>query len=264
MKRIAIILTLLFFNCVCSEDLQNVILKLEPEKVETTGDLIKINITVENIPPKDSLESRLNDNKSDGGLGGLDIYINYSPEYLESVGFDWSDFCKNEKIKSFEFKGGEFYLSIMFGEDVFEDKVTIGTLTFNPKKEGNLSIIFENKSKVSSTQGYKYDGLGNYPNTTFKGCDIVIKGVGTGNFTKNLKGELDVSGGTTKIINEINVITNQKAPKVIVEELNVSEIKPNVSVVLNVDYNDVDFKLFSLIFIVSLIGGVMFGFLGKY
>ena len=105
-----------------------------------------------------------------------------------------------------------------------------------------------------------------YPNTTFKGCDVVIKGIGKENVSKNLKDEFEASsGGATKIINKVNVITNQKAPKVIIKEVNVSEIEPNVSIVLNVDYDEgIDFKLLGMIFVVSLIGGAMFGFLGRF
>ena len=274
----------------------DVVLKLEPEKVETKGELIKINITIENIPPKDSfkVEDKSTDSSAyllDGGLGGVQIYLNYSPEYLDAVEFNWSDLCKNTKSKEYEFKDGKFYLNIQFSEDIFEDNIIIGTLIFNPKKEGKTYIDFlnenigdptvEHKTVLSSSEGRWYDGQEtaesvyiaedkqeykiDHPNTVFKGCEVIIKGTGEENVSKNLKDEFEASsGGTTNIINKINVIANQKTPKVIVEEINVSEIEPNVSVVLNVDYDEgIDFKLLGMIFVVSLIGGAMFGFLGR-
>jgi len=45
--------------------------------------------------------------------------------------------------------------------------------------------------------------------------------------------------------------------------VNVSEIEPNVSIVLNVNYEGIDFKLLGMVFFVSLIGGAMFRFLEK-
>jgi hypothetical protein len=307
MKRaLPFIISLLFFSCISSAyskiyyDGEDVILKLEPEKIETEGELVKANITVENIPPKDSLKAwdhgysdygHTDSYLLDGGLGGVQIYLNYSPEYLDAVGFNWSDLCKNAKSKEYEFKDGKFSLNIQFDEEVFEDRVVVGTLIFNPKKEGNTQLDFLNKNlndtsvedvtALTSAEGRRYNGHEEfvciqvngkkvqdhfvYPNTVFKGCEVIIKGTGEENVSKNLKDEFEVSsGGATNIINKVNVITNQKTPKVIVEEINVSEIEPNVSVVLNVDYDEgIDFKLLGMIFVVSLIGGAMFGFLGR-
>ena len=261
MRRILIFIsTLLLFSIFNLVSCEDVILKLEPEKVETEGELVKINITVENIPPEDSLKK---DDKPDGGLGGLDIYINYSPEYLEAVRFDWSELCKEEDVKSYEFKDGEFFLTIMFSEGVTDEKVTIGTLVFNPKKTGEIKVFFENKSVVSSIQGKKYDGFESYPKTTFKGCKVIIKGVGEGNVTKKLKEEYEEAEKASKIINKITVVTNQTPPKVIVYEINVSEIEPNISVNLKIDYEGIDVKLLCVMFIVSLVGGIIFGYLGK-
>jgi hypothetical protein len=257
-KRLILTLLLIsFFNLVSCEE---VILKLEPEKVETEGDLVKINITIDNIPPEDSLNK---DDKPDGGLGGLDIYINYSPEYLEAVRFDWSDVCEEEDVKSYEFKDGEFFLTIMFNEGITDEKLVVGTLVFNPKKTGEIEVTFENKSVISSIQGKRYDGFESYPKTTFKGCKVTIKGVGESNVTKNLKEEYDEAEKASKIINKITVVTNQTPPKVIVKEINVSEIEPNVSINLKVDYEGIDVKLLCVMFIVSLVGGIVFGYLVK-
>jgi hypothetical protein len=307
-SMIFVISSLLFFNCICESDAGalykeiyyeggDVILKLEPEKVETKGELIKINITVENIPPKDSLEAWCssysinemggNSYMLDGGLGGVQIYLNYSTEYLEPIGFNWSDLCKSCKSKEYEFKDGRFSLNIQFDEDIFKDRVVIGTLIFNPKKEGKTYINFLNKylkgrdviykTALSSAEGRWYDGHYEnydknskwyrfyYPNTTFKGCEVIIKGIGKENITKNLKEELEIgSGGITKIINKVNIVANQKTPKVIVKEINVSEIEPNISIVLNVEHDGIDFKLLGMLFVVSLIGGAIFGTLGRF
>ena len=261
--KVRIIFPFLFFlimlNLVSGSN--NVVLKLIPEEIETNGSLVMINITVENIPPKDSLK---HGDKKDGGLGGLDIYVNYSPEYLDAVEFKWSDTCKNEDMKSYEFKNGEFFLTILFSEDITDSKITVGTLIFNPKKIGETEVNIENKSIVSSIQGHHYDGTDLYPNTIFKGCRVIIKGVGEENVTKHLKEEYKGdSGGANKIINKVTVITNQTAPKIIVKEINISQIEPNISLNLKVDYNGIDIKLFSLIFIVSAIGGIIFGHFNK-
>ena len=51
---------ILFFTIVSPSYAQDdVILKFEPEEIETSGDIIKLNISVENIPPKDSIKTSI-------------------------------------------------------------------------------------------------------------------------------------------------------------------------------------------------------------
>jgi hypothetical protein len=307
-KIITLFFLLIFFSNIqwsFSDIIYNggeVVLKLSPEKVETNGELVKINITVENIPPKDSLKSNDISNSQDylpdGGLGGVQVYLNYSPEYLEAVGFNWSDACKDDKLKEYEFKDGKFWLNINFDEPIFDNSFVVGTLIFNPKKNGITHVDFlnvinstdknkldvddNNRSCLSSKVGRVYDHHGEniniisngkkisddfiYPDTLFKGCTVIIKGIGKENITKNLKDEFKetASTGASTIINNVNVIATQKNPKIIVKKLNVSEIEPNVSVVLNVNYDkSMDYKLLGILFIISSICGVIFGFLSN-
>ena len=68
------------------------------------------------------------------------------------------------------------------------------------------------------------------------------------------------SSSTT--INKINVITNQSMPEVIVKEINISEEKPNITVIINADgKNGLDYNLLISIFVGSILSGIVFGLL---
>ena len=179
---------ILFFTIVSPSYAQDdVILKFEPEEIETSGDIIKLNISVENIPPKDSIKTSksISENNLDGRIQGIQIYFEYPEGYTEPIGFNWSDDCKDEQIKSYKFENGKFTLDIMFDEPKYNDKLIIGTLLFNPKKEGKLTLNFstnkeeEKYTTISSEHGMEYNGnrvsddtekgveYYYYPNSTF-------------------------------------------------------------------------------------------------
>ena len=281
---------ILFFTIVSPSYAQDdVILKFEPEEIETSGDIIKLNISVENIPPKDSIKTSksISENNLDGRIQGIQIYFEYPEEYTEPIGFNWSDDCKDEQIKSYEFENGKFTLDIMFDEPKYNDKLIIGTLLFNPKKEGKLTLNFstnkeeEKYTTISSEHGMEYNGnrvsddtekgveYYYYPNSIFKSCEITINGIGSENISKKLSedtsGEISsFTSGAPKIINEINIYTNNSEPTVLVKNVNISEIEPNVSVVLNVNNNrSIDYKLLTTIFLVSLVSGAAFRLTSK-
>ncbi|UXM85203.1 hypothetical protein [Methanococcus aeolicus] len=267
----------------------DLILKFEPENMETSGKIIKLNISVENIPPKDSIETSesISKNNLDGGISGMQLYFEYPEENIEPIGFNWSEDYKDEQIKSYNFENGKFSLNIMFNEPKYDDKLIIGTVLFNPKKEGKITLNFStNKEEDKDTAlvseyggGYSGDKISiysekgveysYYPNTIFKSCEITINGIGSENISKKLSedtsGEVSsYTGGAPKIINEINIYPNSSEPTVLVKEVNISEIEPNVSVVLSVN-NKVykDYTFLTAIFLVSLVSGAAFRLTSK-
>ncbi|WP_292460627.1 hypothetical protein [Methanothermococcus sp.] len=262
--------------------LDDVVVKLTPNDLESNGNLINFNITVENIPPKGSLgvpSSYTDPEIKDGGCQGVDIYINYSKDYLSPIGFNWSNICKDNKIKEYKFKDGVFYLSIMFDKPIYNNVINLGTITFNPLKKGETTLNVS--GKVSSEWGIKYDSKNlyyrnygeksqyrePYPDTKFYGATVNIKEIGNYTGSTNLNGELNEnivssSSSSSTIINKINIITNQSTPKVIVKKINVSEEKPNITVIINTDgKNSLDYNLLASVFIGSILSGIIFGLL---
>ncbi|WP_421077528.1 hypothetical protein Mjas_07395 [Methanothermococcus sp. Ax23] len=262
--------------------LDDIIVKLTPDNIETNGDLVNFNITVENIPPKESLgmPSSYSDSEiKDGGCQGVDICINYSKDYLSPIGFNWSDKCKDVKIKEYKFEDGIFYLSIMFDEIIYDNTINLGTITFNPIKKGETNLNVS--GKVSSEWGVKYDSDNMYwrnygetsqykepyPNTKFYGATVNIKEIGNYTGSANLNGELNdnivsSSSSSSTIINNVNVITNQSVPEIIVKEINISEEKPNITVIINTDgKNGLDYNLLASIFVGGIFSGITFGLL---
>lgn len=137
-----ILLFTLFFSIFLNDNYASdiVVVKLNPDYVKTHGDPVYFNISLENIPPRESLGMPTSSNDptiKDGGCGGVDIYINYSNEYLGPIGFNWSDEFKDVKVKEYKFENGTFYLSILF-ENPQEGNICLGTLTFSPIKKVEL------------------------------------------------------------------------------------------------------------------------------
>ncbi len=265
--------------------LDDVVVKLIPNNIETDGDLVSFNITIENIPPKESLGIPLtstNSEEKDGGCQGADIYINYSEDYLAPIGFNWSDKCKDSKIKKYKFENGVFYLSIMLDNAIYDNTLTLGTITFNPIKKGKTTLNIT--GVVSSECGIRYDDdneyyvnygtpslhTEQYPDTKFYGATVIIKKAGKNTSSANLNEELDEStvlsssSSSSTIINNITVIANQNIPKVIVKEVNISETEPNITLIINTtEKNGFDYTLLVSIFIGSIFSGIVFGILTK-
>jgi hypothetical protein len=262
--------------------LDDIVVRLTPDNIETSGDLVNFNITVENIPPKESLgvpSSYTDPEIKDGGCQGVDIYINYSKDYLSPIGFNWSDKCKDVKIKEYKFEDGIFYLSIMFNEIIYDNTVNLGTITFNPIKKGETTLNVS--GKVSSEWGIKYDEDNKYwrnygetsqykepyPDTKFYGATVNIKEIGNYTGSTSLSGELNEnaissSPSSSTIINKVNVIANQNAPEIVVKEINISEEKPNITIIINTDgKNGLDYNLLISIFVGSILSGITFGLL---
>ncbi|WP_052326903.1 hypothetical protein [Methanocaldococcus villosus] len=195
----------------------------------------------------------------------VDLYINYSPEFLDPVTFNWSDICKNQKIKEFKFNNGSFYLSILFDNPIYEDFI-LGTLTFVPKKVG---ITYINISGVvSSKEGLKYDGYNyngvKYPKTLFYGSEIIIKKSINYSGEKKLNESItNIYQTSSNIINvNVNITANQKSPKIIIKEINISETKPNITIFIKEEDN-LDIKLLFCVFLGSILSGVVFGIIIK-
>ncbi|AEH07207.1 hypothetical protein [Methanothermococcus okinawensis] len=280
MKVNKLLIIPLLFLMLISENfaLNDVVIKLTPDNIETDGNLVKFNITVENIPPKESLgmPSGYDDSKiKDGGCQGVDICINYSNDYLSPIGFNWSDKYKDVKIKEYHFENGTFFLSIMFDEPIYDSSINLGTIVFNPIKKGKTNLNVS--GKVSSEYGIKYDSHNQYyidyggksgskvpyPDTKFYGATVNIKKTGNYTGSTNLNGELNentVSSSSSTTINKINIITNQSMPEIIVKEVNISEEKPNITVIINSDgKSSLNYNLLISIFIGSILSGIIFG-----
>ena len=137
-----ILLFTLFFSIFLSDNyaLDNVVVKLNPDYTKAYGDPVYFNISLENIPPRESLgmPSLYTDPEiKDGGCGGVDIYVNYSEDYLKPIGFNWGDEFKDVKLKEYGFENGTFYLRILF-ENPQEVNICLGNLTFSPIKKVEL------------------------------------------------------------------------------------------------------------------------------
>ncbi|XRP96552.1 hypothetical protein ACO3UB_06275 [Methanocaldococcus sp. 16A] len=267
-KHFLVILTLIsiisiFLDICYAED---VYVKLIPEEVISNGEIIKFNITIENLPKIGDL---YHDNSEDGGCRGVDIYINYPPEYLKPYGFNWSEICKNEKLKFYEFKDGAFNLSISFNNPIEED-FCIGEIMFIPIKEGETQLNLS--GSVSSALGYRY-GSGEsyfdkstntfkeYPNIKFFGAKVIIKGIGnvTNTTTMKLKEDVeDVETSSSTIVNRIYITPKVKEPEVIVKEINITEYHPVVNVVVE---KKSSFKFLGFNLLSGVLAGILFGFI---
>jgi len=288
MRRVFyIFITLLFFSMFFTNTyaLDSIVVKLDPDYVKTYEEPVYFKICVENIPPRESLgtPSIYSDPEIiDGGCLGVDIYINYSSEHLKPIGFNWSEEFKNVKMKEYRFENGTFYLSISF-QDPKEGNICLGTLTFSPIKKGrttlNLSgivsseygITYSNKNRYYIDYGKTSQRIEYYPNTEFHGATVVIEGEGNYiNYSTKLEetlGESNIvdeesSEYRGKVINNITVIINQDVPKVVVKEINISERKPNITVIVNTS-EVLDYKLLIYTFIGSLLSGILFGAIMK-
>ncbi|AEF96100.1 hypothetical protein [Methanotorris igneus] len=265
-KRFLVLLTLIsiFLDISYAEDIY---VKLVPEKVVSNGEIIKFNITVENIPKIGEIKDEYN-GMEDGGCRGVSICINYS-DYLKPYGFNWSDICKKEKLKSYEFKDGVFNAKVVFDKPIEED-FCIGEVMFIPIKEGEVQLNLS--GSVSSTLGYKYDGVNEYydyytktfkkyPNTKFLGANITIKSAGNvTNTTMKLKEDVEEyeSSSSSTIINRIYITPNIKEPEVIVKEINLTEYQPIVNVVVE---KKGSFKFLGFNLLSGILAGILFGFI---
>lgn len=255
----------------------NIILKLNPEDAETDGELMYFNISVENIPPENSLNegtdgSKLADDEKDGGCGAVDVFINYSEDILEPVGFNWSEDCMDMDWKEYIFEDGKFYLSITFDETIYDDSIFLGTVVFNPIKKSeteldlsgcvgsNLGIQYNGGKRTADTDDERSTRV-EYPETEFYGSEIDITGVGSYDGSTNLAGTFEetsaaVSGAN--VVYNINVIPNQKEPDIIVKEIDIEEVSPNITVIVQND-GGLNPVLLVSIFLGSILSGVVFG-----
>ena len=266
--------------------LDNIVVKLVPNKVKTYGEPIYFNISIENIPPRGSLgmPDLYNDpSTKDGGCGGVDIYLNYSPEYLRPLGFNWSEEVKDIiYLKMYKFENGTFILRVLFNkENPPEGNMCLGTLSFVPVKKGtttlNLSgtvsseygIVYCNKSRYYVNYGTPSQRIEFYPNTEFYGATVIIEEVGNyTNYSTKLEetfNESDIiskeiskySGNIVcKVVNNITVVANPDNPRVIVKEVKITE-SPNITLMIKTP--EIDFRLLIYTFICSLLSGVLFG-----
>ena len=283
---IFILLFFLFFliSLINIYGLDSVVMKLDPDYVKTHGEPVYFNVYVENIPPRESLGTPTSYNDpeiKDGGCGGVDVYINYSEEYLKPLGFNWSEEFKDVKIKEYRFENGTFYLSILF-ENPQEGNICLGTLTFSPIKKGrttlNLSgvvssewgVVYSSKSRYYIDYGKESQRFGYYPDTEFYGATVVIEGESNyTNYSTKLEetlNESDILGEESptytgkvinRAINNITIITNQDTPKVVVKEINISE-RPNITIIVHTS-ETLDHRLLIYTFLGSIISGVLFG-----
>jgi len=293
MRKIFYIFTTLLFFSVFFTDiyaLDSVVVKLDPDYVKTYGEPVYFKISVENIPPRGSLGMPDLENDpdiKDGGCGGVEVYVNYSEEYLKPLGFNWSEEFKNIKIKEYRFENGTFFLSIFFANNTQEGSIYLGTLTFSPIKKGrttlNLSgavssewgVPYSSKKRYYIDYGKRSQRIEYYPDTEFYGATVVIEGEGNyTNHSTKLEETFDESdvldeeslkyrgNFIPRIINNITVIANQDMPKVIVKEINISEEKPNITVIVNTS-EVLDYKLLIYTFLGSLLSGALFGVIMK-
>jgi len=304
MKKFFHIFTILIFFLTFLTDiyaLNNVVVKLKPEYVKTYGEPVYFNICIENIPPRESLgvpTSFSDPEIKDGGCGGVEIYVNYSTEYLKPSGFNWSDEFKDVKIKEYKFENGIFFLKILFSNNIQEGNICLGVLAFSPIKKGkailNISgivsseygITYSSKNRYYVDYGKRSQRIEYYPDTEFYGSTVIIEEKGEyTNYSTNLEKVVNESDiiqniddkkyiessksiekAIDKIINNITnnitIITNQEIPKVIVKEINLSEERPNITVIVNIS-ETFDYKLLIHIFIYSLLSGVLFGIIIK-
>ncbi|AIJ05239.1 hypothetical protein JH146_0389 [Methanocaldococcus bathoardescens] len=265
MNRYFLVLLILIFIFLDISYAEDVYVKLIPEEVVSNGEIIKFNITVENIPKIGDIKDEDYLKIEDGGCRGVGIIINYS-DHLKPYGFNWSDICKKEKLKSYEFKDGTFRLEISFDNPIEED-FCIGEIMFIPVKEGETQLNLS--GSVSSALGYKYDGVNEYfdyytktykkyPNTKFFGAKVVIKGINATNTTMKLKedvGDIETSSSST-IVNRIYVTPNVKEPEVVIKEINITEYQPVVNVVIE---KKSSFKFLGFNLLSGILAGVLFG-----
>ncbi|WP_456372788.1 hypothetical protein [Methanocaldococcus sp.] len=273
MNRYFLILFLFFVFILNISYGDSVYVKLVPNEVVTNGSIVKFNITVENIPKIGDI--KYSDGEEDGGCRGVQININYSPDYLKPYGFNWSSLCNKEgMLKYYDFKNGTFSLKIVFKKPIEED-FCIGEIMFVPIKEGETQLNIS--GVVSSALGYAYNGiqtyeeyqtlqLKRYPTTEFFGAKVIIKGVkNISNIsTQNLKEESESLGTISSystIINRIYITPNINKPEVIVKEINVTEYQPVVKIIVEkkIDFNNIETDILYLVSGVLI--GVIFGFI---
>ncbi|MBA2853518.1 hypothetical protein HNP89_001494 [Methanococcus maripaludis] len=264
---------LMFSENFASDDL---ILKLTPEETKTDGELLYFNITVENIPPENSLDegndgSNLAEYEKDGGCAAVDVFINYSTDILEPIEFNWSETCIDMDWKEYQFEDGEFYLSITFDETVYDDQVLIGTVVFNPIAESatelelsgclasNLGSQYNEGKRTADTDDERTTRV-EYPETEFYGSEIDVNGVGSYEGSTSLEGTFEETPEVTgsNVVYNINVIPNQQEPEVIVKKVDVEEISPNITVIVQND-GGINPVLLISIFLGSILSGAVFG-----
>ncbi|ADG14057.1 conserved hypothetical protein [Methanocaldococcus infernus ME] len=256
-------LILVFFNYSFAKE--EIYVKLVPKEVISNGEIVKLNITIENIPKIGEIKYDNYEKTEDGGCGGVEIYINYS-NHLKPYGFNWSNICKKEKLKFYEFKNNTFRLEISFSKPIEED-FCIGEIMFIPVKEGEAQLNIS--GVVSSALGYKYDGINEYldyytktfkkyPDTKFFGARIIIKKTkNITNTTMKLKEDIEETKiSSSTIVNRIYIAPNAKEPKVIVKEINITEYQPIVKIILE-KKNNFKFPWFNLLF--GMLFGIFFG-----
>ncbi|AEK19700.1 hypothetical protein [Methanococcus maripaludis] len=254
----------------------NLILKLTPEETKTDGELLYFNITVENIPPENSLDegydgSNLAEYEKDGGCAAVDVFINYSTDILGPVEFNWSETCMEMDWKEYQFEDGEFYLSITFDETLYDDSLLIGTVVFNPIAESATEL--ELSGCLASNLGSQYNGgkrtadtdderttRVEYPETEFYGSEIKVNGVGSYEGSTSLEGTFEETPEVTgsNVVYNINVVPNQQEPEVIVKKVDVEEISPNITVIVQND-GGINPVLLISIFLGSILSGAVFG-----
>jgi hypothetical protein len=254
----------------------NLILKLTPEETKTDGELLYFNITVENIPPENSLDegydgSNLAEYEKDGGCAAVDVFINYSTDILGPVEFNWSETCMEMDWKEYQFEDGEFYLSITFDETLYDDSIFIGTVVFNPIAESTTEL--ELSGCLASNLGSQYNGgkrtadtdderttRVEYPETEFYGSEIKVNGVGSYEGSTSLEGTFEETPEVTgsNVVYNINVVPNQQEPEVIVKKVDVEEISPNITVIVQND-GGINPVLLISIFLGSILSGAVFG-----
>jgi len=283
---------LLLISLTATYALDSVVVKLNPDYVETYGEPVYFNVCVENIPPRGSLgmpDLYGDPSMIDGGCEGVDITVNYCPEYLKPLGFNWSEEFKDIKMKEYKFENGTFFLTIsFFKNNPQEGNIILGTLSFGPIKKGKttlnisgvvsseLGVKYSSKSRYYIDYGKSSQRIAYYPDTKFQGAVVVIKEVNnytnysskleeTINERDILEEESSTYGGRVifNIINNITVHPNLDAPKVIVKEINISGGKPNITVIINTS-ESLDYKMLIFTFICSLLSGALFGIIIKW
>lgn len=139
-------------------------------------------------------------------------------------------------------------------------------------------VVYSSKSRYYIDYGKESQRFGYYPDTEYYGATVVIEGEGNyTNYSTKLEetlNESDILGeeyrGSSghicnvfnKIVNNITITSNQDIPKVTVKEINLSEGKPNITIIINTS-EVLDYRLFIYTFLGSLLSGVLFGLIIK-
>ncbi|MCS3901353.1 hypothetical protein [Methanococcus voltae] len=243
------------------------------EELEYDGTNIVLDVVVENIPTNLGYSER--SDEKDGGCKGLDVLMNYSEEYLKPVSFNWSEDFKDTKLKRYKMEDGKLDLSISF-EDVVEKDFILGTIIYTPIKAGETELTMG--GDITSNYGLSYNGnnpyykdiekveiAGRYPSINYYDLKLDIKK--EANYTGETKTteKVDESSQNTDMADSssLNIRVNQGETVVHVQEINVSQIEPKISV--NVDTETVfDIKLVFLAIGMGLISGVAFGLFSRF